>query len=120
MQDIEDVVIIPVRDEAPSQEPTGDMNTLTISSENLRDEVTKMVQLKYENRREFYECPFEDYSIPSWTHFIAQRDGDLKKFNKSLDNLLKKCRGHKLESIASDAKFQYRFKLEGIDRCFEF
>ena len=110
MQDIEEV----------PQDLVSNMNTLTVSSENLRDEVKKMVQMKYENRREFYECPFDDYSIPSWTHFIAQRDGDLKKFNKSLDKLLKKCRGHKLESIASDSKFQYRFKLEGIDRCFEF
>ena len=108
MQDIEDSSIVPVT------------NTPTVSSENLRDEVKKMAQMKYENRRDFYECPFDDGSVASWVHFIGQRDGDLKKFNKSLDKLLKKCRGHKLESISSDTKFQYRFKLEGIDRCFEF
>ena len=89
-------------------------------NENLRDEVKKMVQMKYENRREFYECPFEDGSVASWVHYIGQREGDLKKFNKSLDKLLKKCRGHKLESINSDLKYVYKFKLEGIDRWFEF
>ena len=33
MQDIDDVAIVPVQD------LTGNMNTLTVSSENLRDEV---------------------------------------------------------------------------------
>ena len=73
MQDIEDSIIVPVT-----------------HTENLRDEVRKMVNMKYENRRDFYECPFEDGSVASWVHYISQRDGDLKKFNKSLDKLLKK------------------------------
>ena len=89
------------------------------STEDLREEVAKIKQMTYETRKEFYECPFEDNSIPSWIHFISKRDGTLKQFNKAFDKMTEK---HKLplESITSERKFCYSFKFAGIDKVFSY
>jgi len=75
--------------------------------EELRTEMT------YDNRRDFYECPFEDKSIQSWIHFIYMREETLKQFDKSLVRALEKNKGKKLESINSERRFEYYFKFEG-------
>ena len=100
------------------EEPSNQMKEETPNAPTLRQELKK--DMKYENRQEFYECPFPDKSIQSWIHFIYKRDGSLKKFDKCMAQVLEKNKGRKLEAIASERPFEYRFKFEGSTRVHEF
>ena len=80
----------------------------------------KIRGMTYNNRLDYYECPFPEDSIPSIIHFIYQRDEDeLKAYKKQYNKIVNKFKTKpRLECIYSDRPFEYKFKFEGINKIF--
>jgi hypothetical protein len=79
--------------------------------------------MTYDDRRRFYGCPYDDDTIESWMHFIFQRDGSLKKFNKLVEyykqRFASKGQTVEIEQVLTNSRFHYKLKFVGIDKYFD-